>query len=257
MNGAALEAILNRALTAWPDRIAKVIFRAQEALLIGGVALGDNVIDLGCGDGTFASLLGRVTACGIDRSPAACRAARASRVYRSVVAADLTRLPFPDRTFDGAFCNSTLEHVRHPEAVLAEAARVMRPGGRLAVTVPTPRKRDWLLFARMAERLPGGDPWAERYRAAFDRYWGHERYFRPEQLAGLLEASGFTVLRIEEYESRALSATLDVLNTLEAHHRHRRRYIGSPELRDVLRQLLTPLHLEPGAGVCCIAERKP
>lgn len=53
------------------------------------------------------------------------------------VRADLAGpLPFTDGSFDGAVCTEVLEHVVDPIAVLREIARVVRPGGRVLVTVP-------------------------------------------------------------------------------------------------------------------------
>ena len=49
---------------------------------------------------------------------------------------DLEALPFADRTFDAALSIVTLEHVRHPQQVVAEMARVLRPGGQLLLVVP-------------------------------------------------------------------------------------------------------------------------
>src|SRR5207244_1217521 len=47
------------------------------------------------------------------------------------VAADLTRLPYADRTFDAIVCGWVLEHLPDPQAGLSELARVLQPGGKL------------------------------------------------------------------------------------------------------------------------------
>lgn len=52
------------------------------------------------------------------------------------VAADLTALPFDDASFDAAICSHVLEHVEDDRAAMDELARVLRPGGWLAVMVP-------------------------------------------------------------------------------------------------------------------------
>jgi len=52
------------------------------------------------------------------------------------VLAYATRLPFADECFDTVLCTSVLEHVDSPEAAISEAYRVLRPGGRILITVP-------------------------------------------------------------------------------------------------------------------------
>jgi SAM-dependent methyltransferase len=56
------------------------------------------------------------------------------------VVADLTRLPFPDGCFDHVLTTQTLEHLAEPGRFLAEAARVLAPGGRLWLTAPQCQK---------------------------------------------------------------------------------------------------------------------
>lgn len=52
------------------------------------------------------------------------------------LAANLHELPLPAAAFDWVICIQVLEHVRHPQAVLDEFFRVLKPGGRVAVTAP-------------------------------------------------------------------------------------------------------------------------
>ena len=90
------------------------------------------VLDLGCGTGDsvdlFRSLEPRVqwTGADIERSP---EVAERTRTDADFVTFDGERLPFADRSFDLVYCKQVLEHVRHPQPLLAEAARVLAPGG--------------------------------------------------------------------------------------------------------------------------------
>ena len=89
--------------------------------------LAGPVLDVGCGEGRLASLLGPgVRWVGVDSSPRQL----ADNPYRPVVCADMRALPFRD----GAFAEVThlwcLYHVDRPVAAVAEAVRVLRPGGR-------------------------------------------------------------------------------------------------------------------------------
>jgi SAM-dependent methyltransferase len=100
------------------------------------------VLDAGCGNGRYTRFLLReadpdalITA--FDLSQRMLRRARARlRSPRvSHVAADLTRLPYPDAFFDAAVCGWVLEHLPDPVPGLRELARVLQPGGKLLLLV--------------------------------------------------------------------------------------------------------------------------
>jgi SAM-dependent methyltransferase len=107
-----------------------------------------------------------VTVLGLERSPAQiAAAARSARV--EYLEGDAQSLPFPDASFDVTYARYLLEHVARPDRVLAEMRRVVRPGGRVAVTEndigllrvdpPCPAfERVWAAFGDYQRRL-GGD----------------------------------------------------------------------------------------------------
>lgn len=111
---------------------------------------GDRVLDLGCGAGrhTFevARRGGDVVAIDMDAGELATVAAwlQAMRDAGEIpvdapartLQADALDLPFADDTFDVVIAAEILEHLPDDRAAMAEIARVVRPGGRVAVTVP-------------------------------------------------------------------------------------------------------------------------
>lgn len=103
---------------------------------------GRQCLDIGGGDGALSYLIARRGArvVNIDMAEEALQFARtefARRGMRAQVAqASAYALPCPSDAFDVAVCSEVIEHVRSPEALVAEAVRVLRPGGRFVLTTP-------------------------------------------------------------------------------------------------------------------------
>jgi SAM-dependent methyltransferase len=113
----------------------------------GGVAL-----DVGCGPGSVTPSLARAAgpdglALGVDISkPMLARAVRAQAGPQTgFMLADAQQLPLRDETVDAVVSIAALQLIPDPGAALTEMGRVLRPGGRLAVMVPTvgPAARLW------------------------------------------------------------------------------------------------------------------
>ncbi len=90
---------------------------------------GEEILDLGCGDGALSLTIAArgATVTGIDPSPSLVAAARAAGL--SAVQGDATALPFT-RRFDAVFTNAVLHWISKPDAVIDSVAKALRPGGR-------------------------------------------------------------------------------------------------------------------------------
>lgn len=119
------------------------------------------LLDIGTGTGRVLELLApRISqGVGVDASRAMLalarsRLARAGLTHCSVRLADMYRLPLPESSFDIAVMQMVLHYAEEPQGVLAEVARVLRPGGRLIVIDLAKHGRDDLL-SRLAHRWLG------------------------------------------------------------------------------------------------------
>lgn len=196
-----------RAVQGMFDRIAGVYDPMNRAMTLGldvrwrrlavreVVWPGDRVLDVCCGTGDFAVEAerrgGRVV--GLDFSERMLERARRKSGTIEWVRGDALALPFPDGAFDAATVGFGVRNLASLEGGLAELARVLRPGGRVAVleiTRPSgplrPLFRLWFdVLVPLAGRvLPGGK--AYTYLPASVR-----RFPGPDDLSGLLGRAGF------------------------------------------------------------------
>ena len=167
---------------------------------------GMTALDVGCGQGRHSLEFFRrgCTVVGVDMNPAdlmhtrflltdlAREEARArglppsedpmhppeAGAPRLILRGDALRLPFPDGAFQRVVCSEVLEHVTDPDAAAAELVRVLAPGGRLAVSVPTP-------FTEWAFGFASDD--------YFNTPGGHVRVFTPGRARRLLRRRGLRV----------------------------------------------------------------
>jgi ArsR family transcriptional regulator len=119
------------------------------------------LLDIGTGTGRVLELLAPRVAqgLGVDASKAMlalarARLARTGLTHCAVRLADMYRLPLADASFDIAVLQMVLHYAEDPAGVLAEAARVLRPNGRLIVIDLARHDRDDIA-AKLAHRWPG------------------------------------------------------------------------------------------------------
>jgi SAM-dependent methyltransferase len=188
---------LDAVIGEYPGLPVMAWWRVPEVILLKRVPMVPPILDLGCGDGRVAQVMGAGPggiAVGLDRSPRDTRRARRRGAHRIVLRADL-RYPLPLR--DGAVAtvvsNSVFEHVAGIDETFAEIRRVLKPGGRLVFTVPSEHLNAMLQWPRHLERMLG------RHAAqCWQRWWddkiahvnlGGEPYWRK-----LLDEAGLRVI---------------------------------------------------------------
>ncbi len=163
----------------------------------------DNVLDIGTGTGIVPRTLGEVTqapclAVGCDRSAGMLLRARARLARLRVLVADATALPFRGDSFDLATASFVLSHVRDYWRALAEALRVLKPSGLLAVSSWAPPSDPYssAWSACLAEAI--SKPQAERAMAQVAPWEDH--FSEPGHLELALTQAGFSVVRSDAVE---------------------------------------------------------
>jgi SAM-dependent methyltransferase len=155
--------------------------RLRESLLLRLLLSGrpgHELLNVGAGQGTFSQLLEArgFAVTSVDPSPSAVTLLRA-RVRGPVLAASAESLPFEDASFDGAVLGEVLEHIDDDLGALREVARVARPGGVIAISVP----------ANPAYWGPS-DTWA-----------GHARRYTRERLVSVCDDAGLEIERVRPW----------------------------------------------------------
>ncbi len=149
---------------------------------VRGLGPVERALDLGCSDGRLSAELMADQLTIADVSRAALARARSRLVGATALELDPdVPVPLPDSSHDLVLCAETLEHVRDVQLLLSEARRVLRPGGRLAITTPA------------HGRLTALDVLVRGFEARFDPLSPHLRFFTKRSLAMLLDDLGFEV----------------------------------------------------------------
>ena len=134
------------------------IAEARARLVPDAAREGSVLLDLACGGGLLAP---HVAAkghrhVGLDLSPTALPVAREHGVVP--VRGDVLRLPFRDESADVVVAGEVLEHVAEPLDLLAEACRVLRPGGTLVLDTIAATRWGRFSAVTVGERIPAGPP---------------------------------------------------------------------------------------------------
>jgi len=163
-------------------------FRRWMAAELRGLPRDAPLIEVGCGDGSFttdlAKLSSNVTAIDISAGQIAENIQRFPTI--KFLQHDVAeRFPFADGAFEAVWCSEVLEHLFDPLYALREMHRILRPGGRLLVTVPYHGRFKNVLIALFK--------WDEHFAPANP----HIRFYTNRTLTKVATEAGFQAIRIE------------------------------------------------------------
>lgn len=149
------------------------------------------ILDMGCGAGLLANdiALSGYKVTGIDLSTTSLKVAQARDVTHSVKyqMGDVYKVPFANESFDVVTAMDLLEHVSDPERVIAEAQRVLRPGGVFFFNTFNKNPLAWLVVIKGMEWFVKNTP---------QDYHVYSLFINPNKLKGWLDDFGFETMSI-------------------------------------------------------------
>jgi SAM-dependent methyltransferase len=162
----------DRFLQSWRERKVRAWLRP-----------GARILDVGCHQGEFLDRLGPAIGSSVGLDPIAIP--RETPGYRIIARAFAEPVEFPDHSFDAIILLATLEHIRDKTPLAREARRLLAPGGRLIITVPSPRVDD---IVHTLVRLGLADG------MSLEEHHG----FEPKETRAIFETAG---LRLEAHDT--------------------------------------------------------
>ncbi len=195
--------------------LALAFERYLETRILKQVRFRRPVLDLGCGDGLFAHLLVEEPIdTGIDPNPQEIQRARRRGCYLELIQGVGSAVPKPSGAYQTIFSNSVFEHIPRLEPVFREVHRLLAPGGRLYLTVPTPLFEHFTILNCLLTGLRL-EPLAARYRRFCSRVlWRQQHYHTPEEWQAIAESHGLQSLEAVTYDPKRLCLLNDALYPL-------------------------------------------
>jgi len=191
----------------WNEHFARYAFATR-------LARGRRVLDIACGTGygsaELAAVAKSVTGTDIAVDAVEYAASRFPLPNLSFQPAPAESLPFPDNSFDLIVAFEVIEHLTDPRALLAEARRLLAPGGQFIVSTPN------RLYYEESRRLSGPNPFHthefefEEFRAELAEFFPHVSFFLQNHSDTIvfqpLEDRSSTEVRSEPSPSKALES---------------------------------------------------
>jgi len=225
--------------------VCLALMRAIECRIMEKVPFCHPILDIGCGDGLFTSILFKnrdFVDCAIDISDSEVDLCYKKGVHREIKVASAEDIPYQDKSFNFVMANDLMAHARNPENILAETWRVLGDGGLFCFTVPTllPKFHS-NLFTEFIKKYANWN---------ILNFFNHNisAYFRMNSIYNfrkwdiMLKDSGFKVVHHKKYASLTAIAvqlmTSFYMCEAVAYKKALGRYIPFPDLHE---KIVTPI----------------
>lgn len=222
--------------------LALAFERVMECRILNEYTFERPVLDIGCGEGLFASILfAEPLDTGIDPNARELSRALELGAYRELIECRGDQIPKLDGSYRTIMSNSVMEHIPDLMPVLKEALRLLAPGGSMYITVPSHLFDRYNLISQFLGVF-GLEGLRLRYSRLFNRFWVHFHYYSPERWRAIAEEAGFVVIEARSYAPKRACLLNDFLvpfSVLEyVTKRLTNRWTMFPALRRIL---LAPL----------------
>ena len=177
--------------------VAHALWRCYECERFAGEKLAHPVLDVGCGDGFFAqAVFGDTLEAGIDLDPSEVKKAVRRGAYGKVFQGDVTHMDLAKAGFRTVISNCAVEHIPDIDAALSEISRVLKPGGRLIITVPSEYFNGDSFFQKIFRGF-GFNRAAQWYNRALNSVLKHHHVDDHRVWAARFEKAGLSMERFE------------------------------------------------------------
>lgn len=151
----------------------RALLRGVESRFYQPLNFESPVLDLGCGDGHFASVtFNKLMLIGVDSEWSSLLEAQKTKRYNILLSSKGGRLPFKNQEFSSCISNSVLEHIPEVDEVLREIARVLKNEAKFVFCVPNQKFTKYLAIAEFFEKIKSPSI-AECYRSFFNKISRH------------------------------------------------------------------------------------
>ncbi|MBT7952308.1 MAG: class I SAM-dependent methyltransferase [Gammaproteobacteria bacterium] len=191
--------------------LALAFERIMECRILSEQTFERPVLDLGCGEGLFAKMLFvEQVDTGIDPNQHELDRARELEAYAEVIQCKGDNIPKPDGSYNTILSNSVIEHIPDIIPILNEAYRLLKPDGRMYLTVPSDKFEQYTLGSQFLSFF-GMQELQKKFRRFFNRFWDHYHFYTPEGWQKIISEAGYEVEDVRSYGPQKVCLMNDFL----------------------------------------------